>query len=364
MEHTAIDLGARKSQICRRAADGTILEERPIPTKEVAKYFGTLSPGRVILETSAEAFTIADQALEAGHEVRVVPSILSRSLGVGQRGLKTDQRDARNLSEVSCRIDLPSVHVPSQKSRALKQLCTSREVLVAARTRLVNRVRGYLRTQVASMRACPSALATALRKRATDGGEPVPPDIEAVLQVIDAMYKQVRELDKMLSVLGRELEPCRRMMTVPGVGPVTAVRFFAAIDDRERFTSASGVQSYLGLTPGESSSGERSKRTGITKAGAAPVRRALVQAAWAMWRMRPEDPVVKWAQKIAERRGRQVAIVALARKLAGILYAIWRDGTPYNPMHELDVQRRRQTDASGVVAAAVHGVATETTASV
>ena len=98
---------------------------------------------RVILETCAEAFSVADAVLGLGHEVRVVPATLVRSLGVGARGIKTDVRDARILSEVSCRIDLPSVHVPTELARERRSTCGMREELVASRTALVSCVRGW-----------------------------------------------------------------------------------------------------------------------------------------------------------------------------------------------------------------------------
>src|SRR5215831_19625115 len=99
-----------------------------------------------MIETCSEAFAIADRVMQLGHEVRVVPAALVRALGVGARGLKTDQRDARALSEASCRVDLPSVHVPSSRSRQRKSMCGLRTALVGARTKLINSVRGYLRT--------------------------------------------------------------------------------------------------------------------------------------------------------------------------------------------------------------------------
>jgi transposase len=118
---------------------------------------------------------------------------------------------------------------------------------------------------------------------------------------------------------------------------VTAVRFVAALDDVTRFRNAHAVQSYLGLTPGENSSSDRKQQTGITKAGAMEVRRALVQAAWAAFRKAPKEPMVGWATQIAARRGVFIAIVALARKLAGILFAMWRDGTTYRPSRSAEV---------------------------
>jgi transposase len=112
---------------------------------------------------------------------------------------------------------------------------------------------------------------------------------------------------------------------------VVAIRFAAAIDERERFANAHRLESYLGLTPGENSSSERQRRTSLTKAGAPQVRWALTQAAWSARRWRPNDPMVQWCKQVERRRGRRVAIVALVRKMAGILYAIWRDGSSYDP---------------------------------
>ena len=125
MEHIAIDLGGRESQICVRAADGAVVDERRCPTKGLKKYLDARPKSRVIVETCSEAFGVADVALAGGHEVRVVPATLVRALGVGSRGTKTDRRDAQILSEVSCRIELPSVHVPAQESRRRKSMCES-----------------------------------------------------------------------------------------------------------------------------------------------------------------------------------------------------------------------------------------------
>src|SRR5262249_50899173 len=134
-----------ESQICVRAEDGTILEERRCRTAALPTYMAARPKSRVIVETCAEAFGVADAALELGHEGRGGPATLVRSVGVGSRGQKTDRRDAQILSEVSCRIDLPSVHVPSREARQRKTMCGMREALISARTKLINTVRGWLR---------------------------------------------------------------------------------------------------------------------------------------------------------------------------------------------------------------------------
>jgi transposase len=143
---------------------------------------------------------------------------------------------------------------------------------------------------------------------------------------------QVRAADQQVKMIARSNPVCTRLMTVPGVGPVTAVSFVAAIDDPTRFAHAHLVASYLGLTPGEDSSSERQRRTSITKAGPSSLRRTLVQCAWTALRTRPEDPMVRWALQIAQRRPKPVAVVALARKMSCILFALWRDGATYAPL--------------------------------
>lgn len=330
MKHVAIDLGGRESQICIREPNGTIVEERRYQTRLLPRLMKHWEPSRVIVETSAEAFAIADAAVTLGHEVRVVPATLVKTLGVGDRGMKTDKRDARKLSEVSCRIDLPSVHVPSGLSRRLKSVCGNREELIECRTKLINNARGWLRTQLWRVRTgVTSTFPLRVREHSTTTQFTLPDHIERTLTLIEAITIQIRVADSELEQIAKTHPICQKLMTVPGVGPVTSIRFLAAIDDVTRFPNAHALQSYIGLTPGEHSSSESERRTGITKAGPKQLRRTLVQAAWSCIRSRSDDPMIRWARELATRKHKFIAVVALARKLAGVLFAIWRDGTTY-----------------------------------
>lgn len=328
MEHLAIDLGGRKSQICVRDPSGKIVKECRLDTDQLGAFLESRPPSRVILETCSEAFHVADQARQAGHEIRVVPSILVRALGVGARGIKTDKRDARVTSEASARQDLPSVYVPPIDCRRLSALCSSREVLVTTRTKLINHCRGWLRTQLGKI---PSGSPATFPQRMRQATVPLPKHIEAVLITLEQLNTQILEFDKQLAQLAEADPECKRLMTVPGVGPVTALRFRAAIGEVQRFDNSHALESYVGLVPGERSSGDKKVRTSLTKAGNRHVRWLLIQAAWTAWRTRSADPMVRWTKQVALRRGKHIAVVALARKMAGILYAIWRDKSCYDP---------------------------------
>src|SRR5215831_17809762 len=191
MEHIGIDLGSRDSQVCIRDGVGAIVDEFRCRTTHLARMLASRPPGRVVLESCTEAFKIAGIALRHGHDVRVVAATLVRSLGVGQRGLKNDVRDARTLSEASCRIDLPSVHIPSSASQEVKAICVSREALVKARTQLVSRVRSYVRSRVGPLRATPDSLPKKVRRTLLADSEGLPAHLERLLVVLETLSAQI-----------------------------------------------------------------------------------------------------------------------------------------------------------------------------
>jgi transposase len=164
------------------------------------------------------------------------------------------------------------------------------------------------------------------RKKAT-----VPDYVERQLKAMEALNQLISEADDQVEAIAKGDSTCRLLMSMPGVGPVTAVRFAAAVDDPHRFPSAHELESYLGVTPGEDSSSQRKRLTSITKAGPKAVRWTLVQAAWVARRCRKSDPMVAWALEVEARRGAPIAIIALARKMAGILWAMWKTGSKYDP---------------------------------
>jgi transposase len=244
--------------------------------------------------------------------------------------MKSDQLDARVLSETSCRVDLPSVHIPAVKTRRLQSLLGMREALVRSRTKLINVVKGYLRTigERAPGRGS-HRIVTLIREKLPHAAIPMEP----VLEAIAALSRSIASLEEKLQAMAASDELVQRLQTAPGVGVITALRYVATLDVATRFRNGAAVGSYLGLVPREHSSGLVRRKGSITKAGSAPMRCLLVQASWAALRSRRHrnDPLLQWAMAVAKRRGKKLAVVALARKLSGILFAMWRDGTMYDP---------------------------------
>ena len=333
MQHIGIDLGARESQVCIRNSESEILDERRLETRALELMFKTRPASRVVMETCAEAFRVAEMAKQAGHQVRVVPAALVRTLGVGARGVKTDIKDARVMSEASCRLDVPTVHIPSLSARELRAMLCMRDMLISTRTQMINCARGYLRGRLVRLKSGESeTFGKRVREQLLEDKEGMPTALERLLKMVESLNGQIKDADHELDELTRSNAVCKLLMSAPGVGPVTSARFVAAVDEVKRFPNAHALESYLGLTPGEDSSSAKLRRTGITKAGSTASRGALTQACWAASIRYPHDPLVLWMKQVAQRTNKKKAICAMVRKLAGVLYAMWRDNKPYNPL--------------------------------
>jgi transposase len=151
-----------------------------------------------------------------------------------------------------------------------------------------------------------------------------------LLRTVDALTEEITGVDARLAPIASADPVVARLQTVPGVGPIVALTFRAVIDDVTRFHRAGQVSAALGLVPREDSSAERRHRGHITKAGPGELRSLLVQAGWACWRSKRSGTLHAWVEGVARRRGRRIAVVALARRLSRILYALWRDGSTFN----------------------------------
>jgi len=154
--------------------------------------------------------------------------------------------------------------------------------------------------------------------------------LEPLTRMIATTTTEILALDQGLRRRAASDPIVQALQTVPGVGLIVALTFRAQVDRVDRFTHAGQVSAALGLVPREDSSAERRQRGHITKAGSSELRSLLVQAAWSCWRSKRSAALRVWAEQLAARRGRRIAVVALARRLSRILYALWRDGATFD----------------------------------
>lgn len=350
MEHIGIDLGASRSAICLVNDTGNVTKEKEVRTAELGKVLAKIPPSRIAIESCAESRAVAKLALDQAHEVRIVPTTFVRSLGIGARRIKTDKRDARNLAIASFRLgdEIPSIHIRSDEGAELQDLVRARTNLVGQRTSSINFVRAQFRK--ALMGRGPRATSKTFVARTQEVlGEAHQLELESHLAVIDTLNEQLDRLEAKMHALAKNHADARRLQQISGVGPIVSLSFLATVDDPSRFDSGAQLSSYLGLSPGEHTTGGRVRRTGIIAAGQKHMRALLVQAAHVMLNARrTREPMAEWAKDLATRRGRKVAVCALARRLAVIMWVMLRDDADYEPARTKPgtPQERAGTDSS------------------
>lgn len=333
MQHIGIDVHKVSSQLCFVDENGEIREKRiRTERKRFRDVLGTSPRSKVLIEASTESEWVARYIEELGHEVIVADPNYAPMYATLNRRVKTDKRDALALCD-ACRLGVyRPAHRSSERSRHLRALVSTRDALVKTRSRYVSLVRALLRS--AGYRIASGGIIS-FEKRVQEAQiqRQAQEQIEPLLVVMRELNQQIKAVDEQLEQHAHDDPVAQRLCTVPGVGPVTALLFISVVDRVERFESAHRLAAYLGLVPREMSSGEKRFRGRITKAGNRQLRWLLVEAAWRiLWQPRPEtDHLRQWTDRIAARHGKNVAVVALARRLSAILYAIWRDETVFQP---------------------------------
>jgi transposase len=333
MEYIGIDVHASESQICTLTEQGEILELR-VRTRpdRFAEVLGVRRRARILIEASTESEWVARCLESLGHEVIVADPNFAPMYATRSRRVKTDRRDAQALMD-ACRLGAyRPAHRTSDPRREVRADLSVRDALVRTRARFISLIRALLRRE--GLRVA-SGMARHFSRRLEKLTIPdaLSATIAPLLAVMEVLNHQIATADARLAAHAAADPVVQRLETVPNIGPVTALSFVATLDRVERFRGPHPAAAYLGLVPGERSSGEQQHRGPITKRGNGRTRWLLVEAAWGVIRhAHPDTAELRtWATRIAARRGRRIAAVALARRLAGILYAMWRDGTDYQP---------------------------------
>jgi len=336
-------------QIAFVDSDTGELQERRLQHREEAeKFYGDLAAQgikvRVGMEASGQARWFERLLAELNFELWIGDAAEIRTKRV--RKQKTDRQDAQLILKLMLKDDFPRIWVPNWENRDLRQLLWHRHRMVQARTRIMNQLQAVAlneglrckkrlwreagREQLEAFRLAPWA-----SRRRRD-----------LLELLDRLNPTITDLTQTIE---REVAKCpeaQRLMTHPGVGPLTALAFVLIIGRAERFQCGKQIASYLGLVPLEESSGNRRRLGHITKQGNALLRFLLVEAAQVSARSIPE-----WRSKyfhLAMRRGRKIAKVAMARRLAVQMFWMWRKGWDYEQVRKFGSHAGQPGNRDGV----------------
>lgn len=332
MDTIGVDLHKRESQLCILQDDGQVVERRIATTRErFTAVLGGRPPARILLEASTESEWVARHLESLGHEVIVSDPNYAPMYATRTRRVKTDKRDARTLADACRQGTYRVAHRVSAERRHVRAELAVREALVRTRTRYVSLAKALVRRDGLRV-ASSEAHLVALRIAALELSDQLAAELAPLFRILQPINEQIAAADQRIAALTKEDAIVARLTTAPSVGPITASAVVATVDDIARFRSAHQFEAFLGLVPGERSSGEKRRIGRITKAGNSRVRYLLVEAGWRILRSKAEDTAAlrAWGLAIAVRRGKRIAVVALARRLAGILYAMWRDGVDYD----------------------------------
>lgn len=348
-----VDLGVETASICVIDDAGDVLQERDCPSCAKDVRHALTAFRRTRFEGVAfEAGTgthVARGLRNFGYPVALFETRqLSKFLRA--RRNKTDAGDARGIAEAG-RISaslVSKVYLKSLESQALLSRLSIRRLLVRQRIaavsmlgRQVELFGGRIRSsaRVVNFRAAAEA---EIRQIGRIGSTALVEHLRYLADHCQRLIEYQRSVDRDLEKIARENDVCRRFMDIPGVGPLCALTFYAAVDDPHRFSRSEDIGSYFGLAPRLHESGLTVKKSRISKMGNRHVRALLVQSAsMYMIHCKNDSGLRDWALRLQDRLGRTPSRVALARKLAVIMLSIWKSGDRFSPMHRLPVAAGR-----------------------
>jgi transposase len=333
MQITIIGLDIAKNVFQVHGADkaGRPVLRRRLRRREVLRFFVNLERCLVGIEACHSSHYWARELIALGHEVRLIPTQYVRPF---RRGGKNDANDAEAICDAASRPAIHSVAVKSVEQQAIQSLHRTRERLVHERTAKANQIRSLVAEEgiicakgIAQLRRCLHEL---LAER--DRNTPLLCSlITLFLEQLAALDQWIGELDAKIRELAKNSAVCRRLVRLPGVGPVIATAIAGTVGNAHAFKNGRQFAASLGLVPGQRSSGGRTALLGITKRGDSYLRKLLVQGARAIMRVaqRHDDPQSLWVRQLLARRHKHVVAVALANKLARTIWALLVKGEAF-----------------------------------
>src|SRR5262245_48594349 len=328
-----LDVSVKETSICIVDDTGKIVRQARVASEPEALLQVLTNNNyrfkRIGLEAGPLSQWLFSALAEAGLPVICVETRHMRAVLKAQIN-KTDRNDARGIAQMM-RVGLyRAVHVKTLRSQKLRMLLTHRKLLQSKAIAVDNDLRGTLRNFGLKVGIVGAAKFEVRIRELVEGFPDLAVLIEPLLIVRRVLREQIGILHRRVLSVVRDDEVCRRLMTVPGVGPVVALTYRATVDVPARFRKSKSVGAVFGLTCSRHQSGERDRPGAISRCGDEMMRTMLYEAAQSMLLRSTRWSWLKaWAIQIAKRRGIKRAIVALARRLAVILHRIWVDGTNF-----------------------------------
>src|SRR3974390_1190375 len=328
-----LDVSVKDTSVCIVDGTGKIVREVKVAS-EPAALLAVLTQAdcrfkRIGLEAGPLSQWLFSALAEAGLPVICVETRHMKAVLKAQIN-KTDRNDARGIAQMM-RVGLyRPVHVKTLRSQKLRMLLTHRKLLQSKAIAIENDLRGTLRNFGLKVGIAGWTRFEARIEKLVEDVPDLAVLIESLLVVRRVLHEQIAVLHRRLLTLVRDDEVCRRLMSIPGVGPVVALTYRATVDVPSRFRTSKAVGASFGLTPAKHQSGEINRTGAISKCGDEMMRVMLYEAAHIMLTRTTKWSWLKaWAMKIARHRGIKKATVALARRLAVIMHRIWVDGTEF-----------------------------------
>lgn len=321
--YTGIDFHKRTSTICYLEDDGG-LETKTIKSDSLVQELVNKKNLLVGIEASCGVNHVVDQLKEHNINVKIINPNKFRGIGIG--GKKTDVKDAQALAECLKVNFIPEVHHKSINSRRLKSLLRVREQYVQSRVRITNHVRGILREYGIKMNVGTEAFWLEIfEKIELIDFDPLREHLKDIVYEAKKLTSKEKEVEKTLKDLLKENQMAENLMSIPGIGLMTAAAFIAVADEVGRFKNAKAFASYVGLVPREFSSGDKKRMGPVTKAGQEILRRYLIHGARTILRYsndKSKEPIRKWGFKLKNKIGANKATVAMAHRLARIAFRV------------------------------------------
>lgn len=341
--YCGIDFHKNTSSICLIAEDGSQVQHATVKTTRLRSFLVSYQIAKIGIESSGGTNHMVDILKADGHDVRIINSNTFKAIGLG--GKKTDKRDAEAIAQAMRVNFVPEVFHKSKRAREIKSLLVCRELCVNNRVSAINHVRGTLREYgITIPQGFEKFLELASSSIESLENGCIKSALRGHLEHVHKYMKDEKEIEAAIAEFTKGDERLERLRSIPGVGPLGSYAALAVIDEVSRFSNSKQLASYLGLVPKEHSSGGTRMMGSITRSGSEIMRRYLIHGARAILMHAKEndpDPNKRWALRLKDKVGMNKATVALAHRMARLIWCILKENRKYSPKPPLAKTKKR-----------------------